>query len=186
MFGNRIPGDRVSWGKVPGDRVSWGKVPWDRVLGGGAPWSKAPGDRVPAAFTKGLAADQSIGGEHDADKKSSRLKGFYGVMRTRGMETAGANVERGLYALIHPNQKNGDMPHVVFPGSNPNRRSASARSSERRHWDAFWETSNTSQVACLRCGAAAWNEVRNVRRMEFRIGALPTFFRMIKPRRDRP
>ena len=113
MFGNRIPGDRVSWGKVPWDRVPW--------------------DRVPAAFTKGLATDQSIGGEHEADKKSSRLKGFYGVVRTRGMETAGANVERGLYALIHPNQKNGDMPHVVFPGSNPNRRSASARSSERRH-----------------------------------------------------
>ncbi len=113
MFGNRIPGDRVSWGKVP-----WDRVPWD--------W-------IPATFAKRLAADQSIGGEHEADKKSSRLKGFYGVMRTRGMETAGANVERGLYALIHPNQKNGDMPHVVFPGSNPNRRSASARSSERRH-----------------------------------------------------
>ena len=100
-------------------------------------WFRGRWDRIPAAFAKGLATYQSICGKHKAGEKSAGLKCLDGIVGTGWMETTRANVKGGLQTLIHTDYENSDMPHVGLPASSPSSRSASARSSERRHWDAF-------------------------------------------------
>ncbi len=151
----------------------------DRALWDGVPW-----DRVPAAFAKRLAAQDAISGECEAYEKAAGLEGFNGVMGTGRMEAAVARIKGSLQRLVHAHEKNRDLSHGRIPGNEPSNRSASARSSDLRHLEAWLETSKTTHVPSWKRGSACWNEHRKVRRMEFRMGALPTFFRMMNPMRE--
>jgi hypothetical protein len=89
-----------------------------------------------------------------------------------------------VQTLVHTDQKDGDEFHDSLLERDANNRSASDLSSERLHLEAFSETSKMIHVPSPKLGTAAWKEQRKVRRMEFRMGAFPTFFRIINPMRE--